>query len=1003
MPNESVSISVILADNMSVPLTKIGNGFALFGRKAEEARKKLDPLSKVVGALGKVVVDHSSSIESFGSKMAVMGGLVKGALILISKAAIDFEEQMDAISTLLNNQTMKYMPQYADQIKTLSISLGTTTDALAGGLYTILKSSVDASKAMDVLEVSSKAAKAGLTSTSVAAEGITRVLEVYGWSADKAGEVSDKLFTAVKGGKVTFAELAVGIGRIATLASSVGLSFEELLAALTALTKSGLSTEESINALRSILDNFITPSEASKVAAAELGIELTATALKGEGLLSVFKKLAGASVEQVSAIAPNIRSLVGLQGILQNTTSYEKALQDQMNSAGATQEAFAKQAQGASFAVDQMKAALQIARIEIGSALAPSIINLSKRIIDWAKSLRDWISTHEELLNGIMNAISAFGKYAIIIGGVIAAGGELIGTFKTIAAVAGILTTAGEGLGLATNILAASTKGLSLAFGSVGIIAIGLIALYVQYKAGLDQVAETQKLTNATMSKTVGIMKESQTAWQEYANTVVDSNERMTMAAKKAAIEQSIVDQQRVLAQVQLDLNANAGYGLRNKANRDMLMQSRTAAEASLKMNQQMLTDLTNQWKTYVADKKKQEAAAAAPTAAEAPKVTTYVTEEMKKEYERVQNEIIEIGQSKREADLANLDKWFKEQQKAWRGHGEELAAIESYYALKQSDINKKGAEDIIKDLEKVKKEREDAIKTENELAKSGVISFGEAQSKNRASLDTLNAKIEESKQKLKELFVDSPKLADEFIAKIDEMTAHVQQQKDEFGQLFTGFEAGIRNAADGMTKWADIGVKAGEMVADEISTGVADSFVEAIRGTKDFGDAMKEMASSIMADLAKMIIKALILRAVLAMMGMNEGGEVPAAPVARAGGGPIPGPNVNRDTVPAMLTPGEFVHRKSAVDYYGPGIMGAINDRLIPRSNLRMSSGKLGSANNSGLFAGGGKVGSVNSSPSPAYIVAGEQTLDRLLSGGNSAMINWISANRSTLRSILS
>ena len=54
-------------------------------------------------------------------------------------------------------------------------------------------------------------------------------------------------------------------------------------------------------------------------------------------------------------------------------------------------------------------------------------------------------------------------------------------------------------------------------------------------------------------------------------------------------------------------------------------------------------------------------------------------------------------------------------------------------------------------------------------------------------------------------------------------------------------------------------------------------------------------------------------------------------APVRRAAGGPIPG-GINfqargTDTVPAMLTPGEFVMKKSAVDKYGMGFMSAINE----------------------------------------------------------------------------
>jgi len=54
-----------------------------------------------------------------------------------------------------------------------------------------------------------------------------------------------------------------------------------------------------------------------------------------------------------------------------------------------------------------------------------------------------------------------------------------------------------------------------------------------------------------------------------------------------------------------------------------------------------------------------------------------------------------------------------------------------------------------------------------------------------------------------------------------------------------------------------------------------------------------------------------------------------PGVPVARASGGPVGGINWSpqgTDTVPAMLTPGEYVMRKSAVDKYGTSFMNLIN-----------------------------------------------------------------------------
>lgn len=75
-------------------------------------------------------------------------------------------------------------------------------------------------------------------------------------------------------------------------------------------------------------------------------------------------------------------------------------------------------------------------------------------------------------------------------------------------------------------------------------------------------------------------------------------------------------------------------------------------------------------------------------------------------------------------------------------------------------------------------------------------------------------------------------------------------------------------------------------------------------------------------------------LREVLKRMGFNKGGL--AKPLYRAEGGSIFKPR-GTDTVPAMLTPGEFVIRKSAVDKIGVSNLAAINNGNASAVNKAM------------------------------------------------------------------
>jgi hypothetical protein len=99
---------------------------------------------------------------------------------------------------------------------------------------------------------------------------------------------------------------------------------------------------------------------------------------------------------------------------------------------------------------------------------------------------------------------------------------------------------------------------------------------------------------------------------------------------------------------------------------------------------------------------------------------------------------------------------------------------------------------------------------------------------------------------------------------------------------------------------------------------------------------------------------------------GGGQAGQV--IPLAKAGGGMIPGRGTG-DTVPAMLTPGEYVARRASVDYYGSGVFSALNNRAIPRGLFSRFGFAVGGLVGDGMhFADGGMVGT-SSGGTPVHL----------------------------------
>ncbi len=377
-------------------MPKLGEAFVVI-------RAALGPLKSGLSAAKSAVTKAMSAITGTIKKMVSFTyKWVKRAMLAVSAAIMGsvyafsrFGEQMANVSTMLDDHTMRYMPRYSKAIKKMAVDFGEGTATLSKGLYDILSASIAPAKALDVLTVAAKAAKAGLTTTAVAADAITTILNAYSLSADKATNVSDILFATVKRGKLTFYELAQSVGKVAATAAVAGLSFEQVSAAIATMTRAGLNAFLATTALRSIMSGFLKPMESAKEEAKKLGIELNSTTLKTIGLTGVLEKLKDASPELLAKLIPNRRALAGFAAMIKNTTGQLFDLNLMMNSAGLTQKAYEKMTSTLKFKLDKLKQSFVILATTIGGTLAPAFDLLTDVTISSTKKAIEYLDKHK--------------------------------------------------------------------------------------------------------------------------------------------------------------------------------------------------------------------------------------------------------------------------------------------------------------------------------------------------------------------------------------------------------------------------------------------------------------------------------------------------------------------------------------------------------------------------------------------------------------------------------
>ena len=194
--------------------------FLAEGKKAQTAGGKLSGFLK--GAFVAGIAAAAAALVVFVSK-----GI---------KSFIDMDKKAREVFTLIPNASKEMRDQLVTGARDISKSYGVDVTEALDGMYKALSAGIPKENVVDFLKVASESAKGGVSTLGEAVGAITTVLNGYGMEASKARDVSDVLFTAVKGGTTTFGELGANVGKVIPIASALGISFDDVGAMFADLT-----------------------------------------------------------------------------------------------------------------------------------------------------------------------------------------------------------------------------------------------------------------------------------------------------------------------------------------------------------------------------------------------------------------------------------------------------------------------------------------------------------------------------------------------------------------------------------------------------------------------------------------------------------------------------------------------------------------------------------------------------------------------------------------------
>jgi TP901 family phage tail tape measure protein len=307
----------------------------------------------------------AAASKSFGGAASAakkMAGMVAVATAAIGSAATvvaalnraaqragEFGTAMAEVSTLIEGTPAQMKALREESIRLSSTFGGTATKNTKAFYQAISAGAASMEDAAKIVEQANKLAVGGLTDVFTATDGLTSVMNAYAESGLTAAAASDSMFVAMRAGKTTIGELSSTLGRIAPFASAAGVSFDELTAAIAAVTSKGISTNEAVTGLRQALVAITKPSAQATELAGELSVEFNAAALEAKGLEGFMRSLAeatGGSVAQLTELLGSAEAANAVLALLAGDgAKFSEVLEQQAEKIGATDEAVAKMAE----------------------------------------------------------------------------------------------------------------------------------------------------------------------------------------------------------------------------------------------------------------------------------------------------------------------------------------------------------------------------------------------------------------------------------------------------------------------------------------------------------------------------------------------------------------------------------------------------------------------------------------------------------------------------------
>jgi len=383
---------------------------------------------------GENLTKFGTNAMDIGKKLAI-GVTVPlvGVGVASVKVGMDFESAMSRVKAI-SGATGDSFKLLNDMALQLGKDTAFSAKEAAQGMENLASAGFNVDEIMKAMPGMLDLAASGGLDIATASDIAASALRGFGLDADKSGHVADVLAKVAADTNANVTDMGMALKYAAPPAHALGMSIEEVSAAIGIMSNSGIKGEQAGTTLRGSLISLASPSDAAAKAMSNIGFN----AFDAHGKMLPFKdvvelltkstkKLTDEKKADALATIFGKEALSGMMTLVDaGSGKLDELTKSFKKSDGSAKEMATTMQDNAKSSIEQMIGSLETAAIKIEQNIAPTIRQIALQIQEWANSFSNLSPAVQQTIIVVALVVAAVAPLLILIGAMASGVGALI-------------------------------------------------------------------------------------------------------------------------------------------------------------------------------------------------------------------------------------------------------------------------------------------------------------------------------------------------------------------------------------------------------------------------------------------------------------------------------------------------------------------------------------------------------------------------------------------------